>query len=189
MPLPPGLLGPLTERVRRCAEQFATAVDVGAPDALQLLVDSARRGGCCVDAGCCPGGGPMPRAGARAGAGGRAAGKRLWLQVVADICLTDSQIACILSMRRDLLRELNGCYARREAIARGLLAEAAAAQAGARRGSGGASGAGAAAGSPVGGAPLTVQADRMRQGGYLLDVARGSLAVRQLTDEMQVSSS
>lgn len=199
-PIPEDILLPLHERVKVCAARCAAAINVTSPAMLQLLVDSARNGGCCVA--------PPPVAPAAAGqttvnGRGRAADNRLWLQVIADIALTDGQIRTILGMRTEVLRALNRCFAEREALARRLHDEVVGVRVGYTRGCSGATAtsegsapAVAAAAAPAisegavsGGeaqALLTAQVDRMRQSGYLRDVARGSLMVRELLQDLQV---
>jgi hypothetical protein len=131
--------------------------------------------------------------------------RQRWLRVLADIVLTDQQISEILSMRTSTLRALNTCFAEREALADRLLTESLAAggSASALTGSmprsmpsapssstGGAlrSAAGTPRGEgPGGGLQLTAQADRMRQSGYLSDVARSSLSVRRLVQQIEGS--
>jgi hypothetical protein len=158
---------------------------------------------------------PEDSAAARPPRASAAADRQRWLRVLSGLALTDGQISEMLAMRTELLRALNRVFAEREALAERLLLESLSAGGGAPwsavsrpassgdRGGGSGSqqlgGGGAAGGGPRGGsagasgsagaappsAQLTPQADRMRQAGYLSEVARGSLAVRRLLEQMQ----
>lgn len=163
-PLPQGLLLPLHSLVDACAAHCAASIDVSSPLTLQLLVNAAHAGGCCVlpprPAGAqqlhgsapraaaaqlppagvaapaaprCGGGGSGSSSGSRRGGGVHAGaahgtiagGKRLWLQVISDMCLTDDQVDAILTLRTELLRVVNRCFADRAEAAETLLAEVA----------------------------------------------------------------
>jgi hypothetical protein len=174
---------------------------------LQLLVDSARGGGCCVDAGAARATLSPGRGGGGGAPAARGMSKLRWLELIADLALTEAQITRILEMRTEALRALNRCFDAREALAAQLLSAAGAAggapaggggalgamsTAGSRPGaSSGSGGAGAVAGGEGGGGAdggglLTAQADKMRRGGYLQEVARSSLGVRRLLSDMEV---
>jgi hypothetical protein len=170
---------------------------------LQLLVDSSHAGGCCVDAAAAQAAADAP-AGARRVRHPCGVSKLQWLEIIADLALTESQITRVLEMRTEALRTLNRCFGAREALAVKLLAEAGATGAGGAGGaaastagswpggSSGSGGAGAVAGCcesggcGSGATGLTAQADKMRRAGYLAEVARTTLTLRELLADMQV---
>ncbi|GBF89755.1 hypothetical protein Rsub_02925 [Raphidocelis subcapitata] len=155
-PLPPEAAAELRDLVTACAASCIGAIDVTSPEALWPLSPPSTEA-----AGEGIGGG----GGGGGGAAGRAADKQRWLQVLADVSLSDDQMRDLLALRAQLLEALGRCLSDRRALAERVLTAPRAAL------------------DPLGGegAPSSV----LQQGGYCDGVAHASLAARAALMQMQ----